>query len=198
MRLVQRFASGVLLLEPEVHTDHRGHFFESYNELQGVLLGIAGRFVQDNQSHSVRNVLRGLHYQIQHPQGKLVRVVQGEVYDVAVDLRRSCSTFGEWNGVRLSSANRRMLWIPPGFAHGFLVLSEAADVLYKATDHYAPLHERTIRWDDRELGIEWPMTQAPIVSPKDSSGTPLRLAEVYDGIIQPPPPVRPLAGRVRL
>lgn len=198
MNLVQRFPTEVLLLEPIVHSDGRGHFFESYNELEGKLLGIAGRFVQDNQSHSVRNVLRGMHYQIQHPQGKLVRVLQGEIFDVAVDLRRFSPTFGEWSGVHLSSANRHMLWIPPGFAHGFLTLSETADVLYKATDHYAPQHDRTIRWDDPELAIEWPLATCPILSNKDAAGMPFRMAEAYDWLIQPPPAVTKNLGRPRL
>jgi dTDP-4-dehydrorhamnose 3,5-epimerase len=198
MKIVQRFPTEVLLLEPEVCSDHRGYFFETYNELEGVLLGVNQRFVQDNQSHSIRNVLRGLHYQIRHPQGKLVRVLQGEIYDVSVDLRRCSLSFGEWTGALLSAENRHMMWIPPGFAHGFLVLSDSADVDYKATDHYAPQYERTIRWDDRELGIEWPIAGAPVLSNKDRAGTPFRMAEVYDWLLQPPPPVGPIVGPMRL
>ncbi len=186
MRVVRDFAGGVLLLEPEVHSDARGCFFESYNELEAVLLGICPTFVQDNHSCSQKNVLRGLHYQIQHPQGKLVRVISGEIFDVALDLRRSSKLFGKWNGVRLSAENRRMLWIPPGFAHGFLVKSDSAEVLYKATDYYAPHCERTIRWDDPDLRIEWPLRDVPVLSPKDSAGTPFRLAEVYGDMVPPP------------
>ncbi len=192
MKLLKRFPTDVLLLESRLFTDERGHFFESYNEREGALLGIRGPFVQDNQSHSVQNVVRGLHYQICRPQGKLVRVLQGEIYDVAVDLRRSSTTFGTWSGVRLSAENRHMLWIPPGFSHGFLTLSATADVLYKATDHYAPQYERTIRWDDPELAVTWPLIASPILSSKDAAGTPLRIAEVYDWMYQTSP--SPLCG----
>lgn len=191
MKIVQRFATDVLLLQPKIYSDARGCFFETYNELECVLLGIAGRFVQDNQSISAQNVLRGLHYQIQHPQGKLVRVLQGEVFDVALDLRRGSPTFAQWSGAKLSSSNHQMLWIPPGFAHGFLVLSEHADVLYKATDHYSPAHERTIRWDDPDLNIQWPTRGRPILSAKDAAATPFRLAEVYEWMA---PPTGPAVG----
>lgn len=188
MKIVQRFLTDVLLLEPKIYSDARGHFFESYNELECVLLGIAGRFVQDNESRSAKNVLRGLHYQLQHPQGKLVRVLQGEVFDVAVDLRRGSKTFGQWSGVTLSSASHQMLWIPPGFAHGFLALSDHADILYKATNHYSPTHERTVRWDDPELKIGWPTQGTPILSARDAAAAPFRLAEVYESMVPPTGP----------
>lgn len=171
---------GVLLLEPRVFGDARGFFYESYNRSEFATLGIAAEFVQDNHSRSARHVLRGLHYQIRQPQGKLVRVLSGEIYDVAVDLRRSSSSFGKWEGVRLSSENRRQLWIPSGFAHGFLVLSDHVEVLYKTTDYYAPEHERCIRWDDPDLAIAWPLDGAePVLSAKDRSGKVFREAEVY-------------------
>jgi dTDP-4-dehydrorhamnose 3,5-epimerase len=141
--------------------------------------GIDAAFVQDNHSRSARNVLRGLHYQIAHAQGKLVRVVAGEVYDIAVDLRRSSPSFGRWVGERLSAANRRMLWIPPGFAHGFLVMSDAAEFLYKTTDYWYPEHERTLKWDDPALAIDWPLSGDPILAAKDRAGVPLAVAETY-------------------
>lgn len=169
----------VVILEPRVFEDSRGYFFESFNSRELAKIGINHQFVQDNQSHSARGVLRGLHYQIRQPQGKLVRVVRGEVFDVAVDLRRSSSTFGRWIGVTLTEQNRQMFWIPPGFAHGFLVLSESADFLYKTTDFYSPADERTIRWNDPELGIRWPLSGDPVVSPKDAAGSLLRDAEVF-------------------
>jgi len=171
---------GVFVLEPRVFGDERGFFFESYNEKVFAQLGIHGPFVQDNHSYSRRNVVRGLHYQIQHAQGKLVRVGVGEILDVAVDLRRNSSTFGKWEAVRLSGENRRMLWIPPGFAHGFRVISESAHVLYKATDYYAPEFERTVAWNDQDLKIDWELEGEPIVSAKDQRGTPLRNAESFD------------------
>jgi dTDP-4-dehydrorhamnose 3,5-epimerase len=152
---------------------------ETYNEKALASNGISPHFVQDNQSRSRRNVLRGLHYQIRQPQGKLVRAVIGEIFDVAVDLRRDSPTFGEWVGEVLSSENKEMLWVPPGFAHGFLVLSEWAEVLYKATDYYAPQFERTIRWDDPDIGIGWPILAEPQLSAKDNQGNQLRNAEVY-------------------
>ena len=170
---------GVVVLEPRVFADERGFFLESYNEKDFAELGISARFVQDNHSSSQRNVLRGLHYQIKQAQGKLVRVVEGEILDVAVDLRRSSSTFGEWAAERLSGENKRMLWIPPGFAHGFFVISEKAQVLYKATDFYAPEHERTLIWNDPELKIEWELEGDPIVSAKDQRGVRLRDAETF-------------------
>src|SRR5580693_9808247 len=158
---------GLLILEPRVFGDERGFFLESYNERAMAEAGIREQFVQDNHSCSSRNVLRGLHYQVKQPQGKLVRVVEGEIIDVAVDLRRSSSTFGRWESVRLSGENKRMLWIPVGFAHGFCVLSEKAHVLYKATDFYAPEYERTLAWNDPDLKIKWELDAEPIVSAKD-------------------------------
>lgn len=171
---------GVLIVEPRVFGDDRGFFLESYNERAVAQLGIVGHFVQDNHSSSRRNVLRGLHYQIKQAQGKLVRAIAGEILDVAVDLRRSSSTFGAWEAVRLSDDNKKMLWIPPGFAHGFLVLSERAQVLYKATDYYAPEFERTLAWNDPDLKIDWGLESAPIVSAKDQRGASLRDAETFD------------------
>jgi dTDP-4-dehydrorhamnose 3,5-epimerase len=168
-----------VILEPRVFADSRGYFFESFNSRELAKIGINHQFVQDNQSRSVRSVLRGLHYQIRQPQGKLVRVVCGEVFDVAVDIRRSSPTFGKWAGVILSEQNKQMFWIPPGFAHGFLVLSETADFLYKTTDFYSPADERTIRWNDPQLGIEWPLKGEPVVSPKDAAGNLLADAEVF-------------------
>jgi dTDP-4-dehydrorhamnose 3,5-epimerase len=172
--------SGVIVLEPRVFSDERGFFFESYNEEALARLGIRERFVQDNHSCSVQNVLRGLHYQIKQAQGKLVRVAEGEIVDVAVDLRRSSPTFGKWHAVRLSGENKRMLWIPVGFAHGFLVLSEKAHVLYKTTDFYSPEHERTLAWNDPELKIDWQLGSDPILSSKDRKGTSFRDAEKFD------------------
>jgi dTDP-4-dehydrorhamnose 3,5-epimerase len=180
MNVVATRITDVLLIEPRVFADSRGYFFESYNEKLLAQFGITAAFVQDNQSFSQQNVVRGLHYQIQQPQGKLIRCISGEIFDVAVDIRRYSPTFGEWVGEALSSANRRMLWIPPGFAHGFMVLSETAEVLYKATNFWAPQHERTILWNDPALGIEWPATQQAILSAKDLSGVTLGQAEVYE------------------
>jgi dTDP-4-dehydrorhamnose 3,5-epimerase len=173
----------VQIFEPRIFEDSRGYFFESYNERVLAEFGIVGSFVQDNQSFSRRDVVRGLHYQIQQPQGKLVRCISGEIFDVAVDLRRDSPTFCQWAGQVLSSGNRRMLWIPPGFAHGFMVLSETAEVLYKATDFYAPQHERTILWDDPTIKIEWPGKNKAILSVKDLAGSTLEHAAVYE---QPP------------
>lgn len=170
---------GVFVLEPRLFGDERGFFLESYSERVFAEAGIIERFVQDNHSFSTKNVLRGLHYQIQQAQGKLVRVADGEILDVAVDLRRSSATFGKWEAVRLSGANKRMLWIPAGFAHGFRVASETAHVLYKATDYYAPEHERTLSWNDPELKIEWDLDGEPIVSTKDQRGRSLRDAETF-------------------
>jgi dTDP-4-dehydrorhamnose 3,5-epimerase len=169
----------VLVIEPKVFGDDRGFFFESWNERAYATAGIAARFVQDNHSRSVRNVVRGLHYQIKRPQGKLVRVVAGEVFDVAVDIRRSSPNFGKWTAVQLSAESRLMVWVPPGFAHGFVVLSEYAEFLYKTTDYYAPEEERCILWNDAALAIEWPLRGPAIVSPKDAAGVPLRSAEVF-------------------
>lgn len=171
----------VVLLEPRVFGDERGFFFESFNQRKFAdLTGCNVNFVQDNHSRSAQGVLRGLHYQIQQPQGKLVRVVAGEVFDVAVDLRRSSVTFGQWVGVTLSAHNRHQLWIPPGFAHGFLVLSASADFLYKTTDFWAPEHERCLAWDDPQLAIAWPLEGGtPIVSAKDQQGCSLAQAEAF-------------------
>ena len=181
MNLVKTQISDVLLIEPKVFGDERGFFYESYNkQLFEEKTGIEKEFVQDNHSRSARRVLRGLHYQIKQPQGKLVRVVSGVVFDVAVDIRRSSETFGEWVGVELSAENRRQLWIPEGFAHGFLVLSESAEFLYKTTNYYAPDHERCIKWDDRQLGIDWPLAGRPFVSDKDADGSLLVDAEVFE------------------
>jgi dTDP-4-dehydrorhamnose 3,5-epimerase len=171
---------GVFILEPRVFGDERGFFFESYNRKIMADVGIGEQFVQDNHSCSSQNVLRGLHYQVKQPQGKLVRVVEGEIIDVAVDLRRSSSTFGRWESVRLSGENKRMLWIPVGFAHGFCVLSEKAHVLYKATDFYAPEYERTLAWNDPDLKIKWELDAEPIVSAKDQRGRPLRDVEGFE------------------
>jgi dTDP-4-dehydrorhamnose 3,5-epimerase len=174
----------VQLIQPKVFEDSRGFFFESYNERVLADLGISGPFVQDNQSLSYKDVVRGLHYQIKQPQGKLIRCLSGEIFDVAVDLRRNSPTFCKWVGEILSSTNRHMLWIPPGFAHGFMVLSENAEVLYKATDFWAPQHERTILWNDPIVGIEWPACQDPIVSVKDLAGLTLEHAAVYEQPLQ--------------
>jgi dTDP-4-dehydrorhamnose 3,5-epimerase len=171
---------GVFILEPRVFSDERGFFFESYNQQTMAEAGILEDFVQDNHSSSRRNVLRGLHYQVTQAQGKLVRVVEGEILDVAVDLRRSSPSFGRWEAVRLSAENRRMLWIPSGFAHGFCVKSEKAQVLYKATDFYAPARERTVIWNDPELKIDWELKGEPIVSAKDQRGVTLRETETFD------------------
>lgn len=170
----------LLIMEPKLFGDDRGFFFESYNERQFQAdTGLNVAFVQDNHSRSTRNVLRGLHYQLKQPQGKLVRVIAGEVFDVAVDLRRSSPTFGRWFGLILSADNKRQLWVPPGFAHGFLVISEMAEFLYKTTDYYAPEHERCIVWNDADLAIEWPLAGEPLLSAKDSSGQKFHGAAVY-------------------
>ncbi|RQR69336.1 dTDP-4-dehydrorhamnose 3,5-epimerase [Burkholderia sp. Bp9012] len=170
----------VKLIEPKVFGDARGYFYESFNGREfAEHIGPGIEFVQDNHSRSANGVLRGLHYQVRHAQGKLVRVVEGEVFDVAVDIRRSSPTFGKWVGVTLSADNHRQLWVPPGFAHGFVVLSEAAQFLYKTTDYWYPEHERCIVWDDPEIGIEWPIDAAPVLAPKDAAGKRLSEAEVY-------------------
>jgi len=181
MQTVATPLDGVLVMEPKVFGDARGFFFESFNAREfEEQTGCRVSFVQDNHSRSARGVLRGLHYQIRQPQGKLVRVANGEVFDVAVDLRRSSSTFGKWYGHRLSSENKTQLWIPAGFAHGFVVLSESADFLYKTTDYWAPEHERCIAWNDPDLGIEWPLDgMTPVVSAKDTQGIAFRNAEVF-------------------
>jgi dTDP-4-dehydrorhamnose 3,5-epimerase len=172
--------AGVLLLEPRVFGDERGFFLESYNERVFAAIGIRERFVQDNHSCSERNVIRGLHYQVGQPQGKLVRVVTGEILDVCLDLRRSSPTFGKWQSFSISGENKRMLWIPSGFAHGFRVVSENANVLYKATAFYSPEDERTVAWNDPQLKIDWKLTGEPIISAKDQRGVSFELSEKFD------------------
>ena len=170
----------VLVLEPRVFGDDRGFFLESYNRrVFQEVAGIDVNFVQDNHSRSARNVLRGLHYQLKQAQGKLVRVVAGEIFDVAVDMRRSSARFGRWMGLHLSAQNKRMLWVPAGFAHGFLALSDSTEVLYKTTDYYAPEHERCVLWNDPDIGIDWPLAGMPLVSEKDGRGAALKLAETF-------------------
>ena len=171
----------VLILEPKVFGDARGFFYESFNARDfAQATGLNVQFVQDNHSKSAQGVLRGLHYQIQHPQGKLVRVTQGEVFDVVVDLRRSSATFGQWVGAHLSADNHRQLWVPPGFAHGFVVLSQSAEFLYKTTDYWYPEHERSLLWNDPELGIDWPLEGPPQLAAKDQAGQWLRDADVFE------------------
>jgi dTDP-4-dehydrorhamnose 3,5-epimerase len=182
MKVVPTAISEVKRIQPRVFEDSRGHFFESYNERALAEFGIDQPFVQDNQSFSLKGVVRGLHYQVQQAQGKLIRCISGEIFDVAVDLRRNSPTFCRWVGETLSSQNRHMLWIPPGFAHGFMVLSEGAEVLYKATDFYAPQHERTLLWNDPALQIEWPKIHQPILSAKDLAGFTLDHAQVYEAL----------------
>ena len=179
MRVVPTSLPDVLLIEPSVFGDQRGFFFESWNRRAFSEAGVEAEFVQDNHSRSVHNVLRGLHYQIEHAQGKLVRVCAGTVFDVAIDIRRSSPTFGRWVGMELSAENRRMLWIPPGFAHGFLVMSDSAEFLYKTTDYWYPEHERTLLWNDPALAIEWPLDGPPTVAAKDAAGRPLASADLY-------------------
>ncbi|MDR2173023.1 MAG: dTDP-4-dehydrorhamnose 3,5-epimerase [Burkholderiales bacterium] len=179
MNIIDTPIPEVKILEPRVFSDARGFFFESWNRKTLAAAGLDLDFVQDNHSRSTKNVLRGLHYQIQHAQGKLVRVVAGDVFDVAVDLRRSRPTFGQWVGVTLSSENKRMLWIPPGFAHGFVVRSDVAEFLYKTTDYWYAEHERTLLWNDPALAIAWGLAEAPILAEKDASGVLLKDAEVY-------------------
>ncbi len=179
MKITPTALPEILLIEPRVFGDARGFFFESYNQRTLAEAGLEGDFVQDNHSLSARGVLRGLHYQIEHAQGKLVRVIAGEVFDVAVDVRRGSVNFGRWVGVTLSSANKRMLWIPPGFAHGFLVLSESAEFVYKTTDYWYPEFERCLLWNDPALGISWPLVGTPTLAAKDAAGRPLAQADVY-------------------
>ncbi len=180
MNIVKTNIPDVLIIEPSVFGDARGFFHESFNQkLWQEKTGLKTVFVQDNHSRSGKNVLRGLHYQLQQPQGKLVRVVRGAVFDVAVDLRRSSPTFGRWVGVELSENNYRQMWIPEGFAHGFLVLSDTADFIYKTTDYWAQPHERTILWNDPDLAIAWPLQSPPILSAKDAQGTPFKEAEIF-------------------
>lgn len=180
--VIQTSIPDVVILQPKLFEDNRGFFFEGFNTVGYEKAGISGPFVQDNQSGSHQGVLRGLHYQIQQPQGKLVRVVVGEIFDIAVDIRRSSPTFGQWVGERLSAENKKQLWVPAGFAHGFYVLSEWAEVLYKATDYYAPKWERTVLWNDPQIGIKWPLLEnlIPTLSDKDLQGKTLSEAELFD------------------
>lgn len=181
MEVTQTRIPDVVIVQPQVFGDGRGFFYESFNERKfRALTGVELPFVQDNHSKSGKNVLRGLHYQIVQPQGKLVRVVAGSVFDVAVDLRKSSQTFGKWVGVELSADNKRQLWIPPGFAHGFVVTSESAEFLYKTTDYWAPEYERSLRWDDSAIGIEWPIAGIPLLSGKDALALPLAEAETFE------------------
>ncbi len=179
MQLIPTHIKDLVVLEPKVFKDDRGFFFESYNQAVFEKLGVATRFVQDNHSRSRKGTLRGLHYQIANVQAKLVRAVVGEIFDVAVDLRKGSATLGKWCAVRLSSDNKRQLFIPGGFAHGFLVLSEVAEVLYKASDFYAPMHERCILWNDPTLKIEWPLETEPVLSAKDAAGVPYLEADLF-------------------
>jgi dTDP-4-dehydrorhamnose 3,5-epimerase len=180
LKVIPTAIPAVLIIEPKVFGDARGFFFESFNQRAfSQATGLDVNFVQDNHSRSAKGVLRGLHYQIQQPQGKLVRVVRGAVFDVTVDIRRSSPTFGQWVGVELTEDNHRQLWIPPGFAHGFYVLSDSADFLYKTTDYYAPEFERSLVWNDPKIAIAWPFSMQPIVSAKDSQGMSLTDAEVF-------------------
>jgi dTDP-4-dehydrorhamnose 3,5-epimerase len=180
MRVIAAEIPDVLIIEPRVFGDDRGFFYESFNQkVWEEKTGLRMTFVQDNHSRSACNVLRGLHYQIKQPQGKLVRVLAGEVFDVAVDIRKSSPTFGKWVGFTLSAENKRMMWIPEGFAHGFLVLSGVAEFLYKTTDYWAPEYERTIKWNDPDLGIQWPLKVKPVLSGKDAEGVAFKNAEIY-------------------
>ncbi|MEX2130901.1 MAG: dTDP-4-dehydrorhamnose 3,5-epimerase [Pseudohongiellaceae bacterium] len=180
MQITPTTIPDLLILEPRVHGDHRGYFMETWRQSIFAKHGLPTEFVQDNQSKSEQGILRGLHYQLTHPQGKLVRVISGEIFDVAVDLRRSSATFGQWDGVKLSSDNRRQLWVPPGFAHGFYVLSDSAEVVYKCTDYYVPEDERGLLWNDPELDIEWPLlAPEPVLSDKDRAARLLKDAELY-------------------
>ncbi len=180
MKVIPTKIPDVLVIEPKVFGDERGFFFESFNqEAWQEKTGLTSSFVQSNHSRSVHGVLRGLHYQIKQPQGKLVRVVVGEVYDVAVDLRKSSPTYGQWVGEHLSADNKKCFWVPEGFGHGFVVLSEAAEFLYKTTDYYAPEHERCIIWNDPDIGVDWPLEQQPVLSEKDSKGRLLKDADLY-------------------
>ncbi len=180
MNVTPTTISGLLILEPRIYEDERGFFYESYNfKTFAERVGMTQAFVQDNHSRSVRNVLRGLHYQIKQAQAKLIRVIAGEVFDVLVDIRRSSPTFGHWVGVTLSADNKREVWVPSGFAHGFLVLSDFAECLYKTTDYWSPEHERCLIWNDPDLGIQWPIKGEPLLSHKDRKGTRFKEAEVF-------------------
>jgi dTDP-4-dehydrorhamnose 3,5-epimerase len=181
MNIIPTEISEVIILEPKIYQDDRGFFFESFNERTfAEKTGTSDRFVQDNHSSSKKGVLRGLHYQIQQPQGKLVRVAIGEIFDVAVDIRKNSATFGKWVGCVLTAQNKRQFWIPKGFAHGFYVLSECAEVLYKTTDYYAPQYERTLLWNDPDLAIDWSLTAEPILSAKDKAGLFFKEAELFE------------------
>ena len=181
MKITPTKISDVLIIEPNVFGDERGFFFESFNKKAfEEATGVVDDFVQDNHSKSSRGVLRGLHYQIKQPQGKLVRVTSGVVYDVAVDLRKSSATFGGWVGVELSAKNKQQLWVPPGFAHGFVVLSDSAEFLYKTTDYYAPVYERCVLWNDKNLNIDWKYSDTPQVSEKDGKGLPFNESELFE------------------
>jgi dTDP-4-dehydrorhamnose 3,5-epimerase len=181
MKITALAIPDVIVFEPRVFGDDRGFFFESFNHrLFEDAVGKSVQFVQDNHSRSAKNVLRGLHYQIAQPQGKFVRVVQGEVFDVAVDIRKNSATFGQWVGQVLSAENKKQMWVPQGFAHGFVTLSDTAEFLYKTTDYYAPAHERCIKWDDADIGITWNMTEAPMVSAKDQVGKALHHADLFE------------------
>lgn len=181
MQIIRTDIPDVLVMEPRVFGDERGFFFESFNQRSWKeATGMDTVFVQDNHSRSVNNVLRGLHYQIQHPQGKLVRVIAGEVFDVAVDIRKNSPSFGKWVGVALSAVNKRHLWVPPGFAHGFLVVSDVAEFIYKTTDYWYPEYERSIAWNDPDLAIGWPIDGKPLLARKDAEGCSFRLAEVFE------------------
>ncbi|GCA86202.1 dTDP-4-dehydrorhamnose 3,5-epimerase [Microcystis aeruginosa] len=180
MKVIPTEIPDVLIIEPQVYGDDRGFFLESFNQKDfREKTGVNTTFVQDNHSMSLKNVLRGLHYQIPNPQGKLVRVVSGSVFDVAVDARQSSPTFGQWVGCILSAENKRIFWVPEGFAHGFLVLSDRAEFLYKTTNYYYPQYEKTILWNDADLGIDWPLDTPPILSPKDQAGQPFKSVEVF-------------------
>ena len=185
MKFILTEIPGVIIVEPDVFGDHRGFFMESWHAEKFAEAGIDAQFVQDNNSRSSQGILRGLHYQIEQPQGKLVRVLSGEVFDVAVDLRRDSPTFGKWFGMTLNDIDKKMLWVSPGFAHGFYVISEQADFFYKCTELYAPEHERAIRWDDPDLAIDWPIAsgQEPVLAPKDAAAKSFEDAEVYEGKI---------------
>jgi len=186
MQIIDSGLDGVLIIEPAVFGDERGFFLESFNRRAFERAGLPTTFVQDNHSRSARGVLRGLHYQLQNTQGKLVRVTDGAVYDVAVDVRRDSASFGSWVGVELSAANKRQLWVPPGFAHGFLTLSESADFQYKCTDYYSPEHERSLLWNDSAIGIEWPLEPwyPPQLAAKDAAGVPLSEADVFERTLE--------------
>ncbi|MBL4584165.1 MAG: dTDP-4-dehydrorhamnose 3,5-epimerase [Pseudomonadales bacterium] len=181
MKFIPTKIPDVVIIEPQVFGDERGFFMETWSTRDFKDAGLDLEFVQDNHSSSTQGILRGLHYQIQNPQGKLVRVIRGEVYDVAVDMRSTSPTFGQWVGITLSEQNRRMLWVPPGFAHGFYVTSEDAEFVYKCTDFYAPEHERSLLWNDADLGIDWPIapSDTPTLSDKDKNGTPFKVADSY-------------------